>query len=64
MKPCPCGSGLYREQLVDAAGIFCCFVCEECEPAKRARYNPAIFAGNAAYASSGDEAALEIDTEY
>lgn len=43
MKPCPCGSGKPREDLVDARGIFCTFVCEECEDDKRSRYNLNIF---------------------
>lgn len=64
MKPCNCGSGHPRYPLRDAAGIFCAYVCESCEDAKASRYNPAIFGGNSAYASTGDESALEIDTDY
>jgi hypothetical protein len=26
-------------------GIFCAFVCDACEPARRATFNPAIFDG-------------------
>lgn len=42
-KPCNCGSGKPRYELVDAAGIFCTFVCEKCEAEKRKKYNPKIF---------------------
>lgn len=42
-KPCPCGSGHIRFPLIDARGIFCCFVCPDCESAKRAKYRPEIF---------------------
>lgn len=44
-KPCPCGSGEPRRDLVDALGIFCAFVCDRCEVTKRAGFNPAIFDG-------------------
>ena len=40
---CFCDSGLPRRALIDAAGIFCCYVCDKCEDEKRASYNPAIF---------------------
>ena len=42
-KPCRCGSGLARRELVDARGIFCAFVCAACETAKRAEFDPRIF---------------------
>ena len=32
---CPCGSGLERWELRDARGLFCCFICAECEERKR-----------------------------
>ena len=48
MKLCPCGSGLARHELNDARGIFCGFVCDKCERAKRAKYRPEIFS-NAGY---------------
>lgn len=32
-----------RRKLFDARGIFCCFVCDECEQTKRSRYRPEIF---------------------
>ena len=32
-----------RRLLYDARGIFCCYVCDECEQSKRARYRPEIF---------------------
>lgn len=43
IKLCPCGSDKEREELVDARGIFCAFVCEDCEAEKRKRYRPEIF---------------------
>lgn len=43
MKPCNCGSGKPRYDLTDAAGIFCKFVCEDCEEKVKATYNPKIF---------------------
>jgi hypothetical protein len=42
-RPCPCGSNLDRRALVDAKHIFCNFVCDACESAKRAWFNPEIF---------------------
>lgn len=43
MKPCTCGSGEPRRELVDARGIFCTFVCDSCERQKRAKFRPDIF---------------------
>jgi len=40
---CPCGSGLPRRTLEDARGIFCAFVCNECEAGKKAKYRADIF---------------------
>ncbi len=37
---CPRGD---RRPLVDARGIFCTYVCDRCEHAKRAMYRPEIF---------------------
>lgn len=42
-KPCPCGSKKPRYELVDAAGVFCCFICEDCLEKKKSSYNPKIF---------------------
>lgn len=42
-KPCSCGSGEDRYELVDAAGIFCAYVCTTCEAKKKATFNPRIF---------------------
>lgn len=33
----------YRRELKDAKGVFCCFVCDDCEDEKRMRYKPEIF---------------------
>jgi hypothetical protein len=54
-KPCNCGSGLYRRELLDAAGIFCTFVCDKCELEARRKFNPAIFEGDSYYAVTGEE---------
>lgn len=40
---CTCASGLYPRPLVDARGVFCCYVCDDCEGSRRARYRPEIF---------------------
>jgi hypothetical protein len=42
-KACPCGSGQPRRELIDARGIFCTFVCDKCERAKRQNFRPDIF---------------------
>jgi len=63
-KLCMCGSELPRFELVDAAGIFCTFVCDECEAEKRKRYRPEIFEPGSRYALyDGDKEQLEIDYE-
>ena len=40
---CMCGSGKQRYDLTDARGIFCTYVCDDCEKEKRSRYRPEIF---------------------
>lgn len=55
MKLCGCGSGKPRYDLTDAAGIFCQFVCVDCEAKVRKKYNPAIFEEGSSYAASGEE---------
>ena len=52
---CFCGSGKWPHDLVDAAGIYCGKVCEDCEAEKRAKFNPAIFDVGSAYATTGEE---------
>jgi len=42
-RPCPCGSALESEELLDARGIYCGRVCERCEARKRAEFRPDIF---------------------
>jgi len=42
-RDCSCGSGKPRYDLVDAAGVFCTYVCEDCEEKKRSNYDPRIF---------------------
>jgi len=38
IKICNCGSGKESEELLDARGIYCCRICDECEEERRARY--------------------------
>lgn len=40
---CTCGSGRDRYPLADARGIFCKYVCEECEDETKKTYRPEIF---------------------
>lgn len=44
MKTCfRCNTGKPRRELVDARGIFCSFVCDDCEKKVRKGYRPDIF---------------------
>jgi hypothetical protein len=43
MAKCMCGSDLERYELLDARGISCGYVCEECEDDKISRYRPDVF---------------------
>ena len=43
LDECPCGSGEYPSPLTDARGIFCAYVCEQCEHTVRKRYRSDIF---------------------
>lgn len=61
LRLCPCGSGEPRYELVDAAGIFCTYVCVKCEDEQRKKYRPEVFDETHPYASSGLEEDLEID---
>lgn len=58
-KPCPCGSGQPRFEIVDAAGIFCAFACDACEDEKRARFDPRIFDSRSTYTLTGEEDDLQ-----
>ena len=40
---CACGSLLPRRELADARGIFCCYVCDDCEAEKRSHFRADIF---------------------
>lgn len=40
---CMCGSGKPRRALNDARGIFCGYVCDDCEESVRAKFRPEIF---------------------
>ena len=42
-RECACGSGKPRYELNDAAGVFCTFVCEDCEERRMQEFNPKIF---------------------
>lgn len=55
LKTCPCGSGLTRRELYDAAGNFCCYFCVTCGAEKKAKYNPSIFDPSSDYAKTGEE---------
>ena len=43
---CSCGAGLFRRPLEDARGIFCTYVCDDCEAEKKAKFRPDIFTDN------------------
>jgi hypothetical protein len=47
---CACGSEKPRYDLTDARGIFCCYVCDDCEESRKARYRPEIFEDDDYYA--------------
>jgi hypothetical protein len=55
---CPCGSGEFKEELVDARGIFCCYYCSKCEKEKRAQYRVEVLE-NSSY-----EVDEQIEPEY
>ena len=40
---CHCGSGLPSRELLDARGIYCSRVCDECEQRVRQQFRPDIF---------------------
>ncbi len=42
-KTCSYGSGLEREAIHDARGIFVTFVCEQCQVDRLSSYRPDIF---------------------
>ena len=43
MKPCRCGSDKPRYRLNDARGLFCAYVCQNCEAKEKQKYRPEIF---------------------
>lgn len=55
-KTVTCGD---RRPLYDAAGTFCCYVCDKCERTKRRGYNPRIFDSGSRYAATGEESDIE-----
>lgn len=42
-KSCPCGSGKSCYPLNDARGIFCSYICVDCEKEVRNKYRSEIF---------------------
>lgn len=42
-KICNCGSNKPRRALTDARGIFCTYVCDNCEQEKQSHYRPDVF---------------------
>ncbi|HEV3341106.1 MAG TPA: hypothetical protein VG125_12140 [Pirellulales bacterium] len=42
-RPCPCGSGLPSEEVLDARGIYVARVCDACRQEKLAGFRPEIF---------------------
>lgn len=63
-KKCPCGSGQYRRELKDSAGIFCTYTCDECEGRKRESFNMSIFEPGTAYAVTGNEEDIGREEDY
>jgi hypothetical protein len=47
-RTCACGSGKPKRDLIDARGIFCAYVCDDCEASRRGKYRDEIFT-NAQY---------------
>jgi hypothetical protein len=43
LKFCTCGSNKQRRALYDARGIFCTYVCDDCEQRKMKGFRPEIF---------------------
>ena len=62
-RPCSCGSGKTHYPLLDAAGIFCTYVCEDCEKSKRAGYDPNIFKSGSYYAATGKEGDIGLEED-
>lgn len=42
-RTCNCGSGKIKRDLRDARGIFCAYVCDDCEGKRRGQYHDEIF---------------------
>lgn len=57
---CPCGSGKFKHELYDARGIFCCYMCDDCEKKKREHYRLEVLT-NPTYEADdlGDDEELE-----
>lgn len=43
LKDCPCGSGKEPRELLDARGIPCGKICDDCEKEKKKKYRPEVF---------------------
>lgn len=59
LRNCNCGSGLPRRPLLDAAKIFCCFICDKCEEKKKREFRHLIFDKSSRYAKTGKEEDLK-----
>lgn len=55
MTSCRCGSGKPRYELLDAARIFCAYVCVDCEEERAKHFRPEIFDYDSRYARTGEE---------
>ena len=42
-KTCRCGSGEDHYPLMDARGIFCGYVCSQCETQYKKKFRPEVF---------------------
>ncbi len=61
IRECNCGSGLEREEVSDARGIFVAFVCDKCRKEKLSGYRPEIFTD---YQYEGEEQIEPDEPEY
>jgi len=60
-KKCSCGSGELRQELHDAAGNFCTFVCDQCRSRKMRAFKSFIFDPDTTYARTGNEMDIPVE---
>jgi len=60
---CGCGSGEPRFALNDVMGIFCAYVCDQCEKEKRSHYKPCTFGSVDAYRQNALDCGEDIEPE-